>query len=314
MIINFAYILVGLTLLYYGGESLITGCLRIAHRFKISPFVIGATIMGFGTSSPELAVSLLASIRGEPELAMGNVIGSNIANVGLVLGLTSLLIPLTISNKRFKSETPALLIATFLILFLAWDMTLSRWEGLLMVAGLGVYVWKLLKGDEGEDFEIDEDELTLFKDKGIGYQALLIVVGLSLLIFGAECMVKGAVFIARTMGISEWFIGISIVALGTSLPEIVSSLMAARRGHGEMALGNIFGSNIFNIFMVLGVTSTISTLHIQEPIRPDLLITTGITCLLLLLIRMNHNLTKTNGIVLLLAYLLYIGVKAAGVL
>jgi cation:H+ antiporter len=312
MITDLIYVLAGLTLLYFGGEFLITGSLRIAHRFKISPFVIGATVMGFGTSSPEMAVSILASFREEAEVAVGNVIGSNIANVGLVLGLTALIVPLTIDKKRFKTETPPLVIATFLILYLAWDFTLSRWEGLLLLAGLVIYTWRALKMDDDSDFELEE-EVSLFSGKGIGYQIALAFVGLALLVLGAEWMVHGAINIARGVGISEWFIGISIVALGTSLPEIVSSLMSARRGHGEMALGNIFGSNIFNIFMVLGTSASLHPLNIQEAIHPDLLITTGVTCLLLLLISRRHQLNKLDGIILLLCYFSYIGLKASGI-
>jgi len=313
MIIDLLYLLAGLALLYFGGEALITGSLRIAHRFKISPFVIGATVMGFGTSSPELAVSVLASFRGEAEVAVGNVIGSNIANVGLVLGLTALIVPLTIDQRRFKSEAPPLLIATFLILFLAWDFALTRWEGMLLLAGLVIYTWRTLKCDEDAEFELEE-EFSLFSGKGMGYQIGLTVAGLALLVLGADWMVHGAVNIARKVGISEWFIGISIVALGTSLPEIVSSFMSARRGHGEMALGNIFGSNIFNIFMVLGASAALHPLNIKEKIHPDLLITTGVTCLLLLLISRRHHLKKPHGIILLLCYFSYLGLKAMGII
>ena len=313
MITDLIYVLAGLILLYFGGESLITGSLRIAQRFKISPFVIGATVMGFGTSSPEMAVSILASFEGAPEVAVGNVIGSNIANVGLVLGLTALIVPLTIEKNRFKAESPPLLIATFLILFLIWDFTLSRWEGVLLLSGLVIYTWRTLKKDEASDIEL-EDEVSLFAGKGIGYQIGLAFVGLALLVLGAEWMVHGAVNMARKVGISEWFIGVSIVALGTSLPEIVSSLMSARRGHGEMALGNIFGSNIFNIFMVLGVSASLHPLLIQEAIHPDLLITTGVTCLLLLLISRRHQLNKLDGIILLLCYFSYIGLKGMGII
>ena len=312
MVIDLVYLLAGLSLLYFGGEFLITGSLRIAHRWKISPFVIGATIMGFGTSSPELAVSLLASMQGEAEVSVGNVIGSNIANVGLVLGLTALLVPLTINPKRFKSESPPLLIASFLILALLWDFTLARWEGALLLAGLGVYVWRVLARDDESEFEL-EDEVSLFADKAMGYQIMLTLVGLALLVWGADLMVEGAVNIARKVGISEWLIGISIVALGTSLPEIVSSLLAARKGHGEMALGNIFGSNIFNILMVLGAAASLSPLSIQEPIHPDLLFTTGVTCLLLILIRLRHKLGQPEGIILLLCYFAYMGLKGMGV-
>ena len=307
-ILNVGCILIGLVMLFYGGDYLVTGSIRLATRFKISPFVIGATVIGFGTSAPELAVSVLASLQGSGELALGNVIGSNIANVGLVLGLTSLLIPLTISEQRFKSEAPILLGVSLLILYLAWDHHLLRWEGGFMVVLLVVYLWAAFGKKEVSDIELEEG----------GYDwlptPLLIIFGLILLVAGAEVMVKGATGIAREMGISEWFIGVSIVAVGTSLPEIVSALIAAKRGHGEMAIGNVFGSNIFNILLVLGVASSIQPLEIEEAIHPDLIFTTAFICLFLVLIRLRHNLSRLDGVLLLLGYATYIGLKGAGVL
>jgi len=307
-ILNVGCILIGLVMLFYGGDYLVTGSIRLATRFKISPFVIGATVIGFGTSAPELAVSVLASLQGSGELALGNVIGSNIANVGLVLGLTSLLIPLTISEQRFKSEAPTLLGVSLLILYLAWDHHLLRWEGGFMVVLLVVYLWTAFGKKEVSEIELEEG----------GYDwlptPLLIIFGLILLVAGAEVMVKGATGIAREMGVSEWFIGVSIVAVGTSLPEIVSALIAAKRGHGEMAIGNVFGSNIFNILLVLGVASSIQPLEIEEAIHPDLIFTTAFICLFLVLIRLRHNLSRLDGVLLLLGYATYIGLKGAGVL
>jgi len=307
-ILNVGCILIGLVMLFYGGDYLVTGSIRLATRFKISPFVIGATVIGFGTSAPELAVSVLASLQGSGELALGNVIGSNIANVGLVLGLTSLLIPLTISEQRFKSEAPILLGVSLLILYLAWDHHLLRWEGGFMVVLLVVYLWTAFGKKEVSEIELEEG----------GYDwlptPLLIIFGLILLVAGAEVMVKGATGIAREMGVSEWFIGVSIVAVGTSLPEIVSALIAAKRGHGEMAIGNVFGSNIFNILLVLGVASSIQPLEIEEAIHPDLIFTTAFICLFLVLIRLRHNLSRLDGVLLLLGYATYIGLKGAGVL
>jgi cation:H+ antiporter len=307
-ILNVGCILIGLVMLFYGGDYLVTGSIRLATRFKISPFVIGATVIGFGTSAPELAVSVLASLQGSGELALGNVIGSNIANVGLVLGLTSLLIPLTISEQRFKSEAPILLGVSLLILYLAWDYRLLRWEGGFMVVLLVVYLWTAFGKKEVSEIELEEG----------GYDwlptPLLIIFGLILLVAGAEVMVKGATGIAREMGVSEWFIGVSIVAVGTSLPEIVSALIAAKRGHGEMAIGNVFGSNIFNILLVLGVASSIQPLEIEEAIHPDLIFTTAFICLFLVLIRLRHNLSRLDGVLLLLGYATYIGLKGAGVL
>ena len=293
---------------------LVLGCIRVSRICRVSPCIIGATVMGFGTSAPELAVSITAALKGSPELALGNVVGSNIANVGLVLGLTAIISPLIITKKRFKDSLPSILIATFLLLALTWDYHLSRLEGIIMTFGLALYLWRILSHREEAVFEIEEDEGKYFPKAGIGVQAILIIVGLALLVYGANLMVKGGINIARTFGISEWLIGISIIAIGTSLPEIISSIMSARRGHSEMALGNIFGSNIFNILMVLGITATMTPLNISDPIHPDMLITTGLTCLLLIMIRIGHKLSKLNGVILLACYFLYIGLKSAGLI
>jgi len=300
--------------LFYGGNYLVTGSVRLARVLKISPFVIGATIIAFGTSAPELSVAILASLQGTSELAMGNVIGSNIANIGLVLGLTTLIAPLYIKPDRLKRESPPFLLATFLILVIAWNLEIGRYEGLFMVFLLGLYILRSFSHKEDFNEEL-EDEVPLFAGKGPSYQIFLIIAGLGILVGGAKLLVAGGVGIARDLGISEWFIGITIVAVGTSLPEIVSSVIAAKRGHGEMAIGNIFGSNIFNILMVLGLTATIHPLQIKEPIEPDLLIATAITLLLLGMIRYgNYSLGKAKGGFLIVIYCIYIGLKGTGTL
>ena len=301
-------ILLGLILLYYGGDFLVTGSVRLSRFFKLSTFVIGATVIAFGTSAPELAVAILAALDAAPELAMGNVIGSNIANIGLVLGLTALIAPIVITPKRLKREYPPLFLATLIILLLAWDLNIHRSEGIIMLALLALYLWRSF--NQKEDFAIGQEEVELSPHKGIIYQFVLVLAGLVGLVSGAKLLVSGGVSIARMIGISEWFIGITIVAIGTSLPEIVASIMAARRGQGEMAVGNIFGSNIFNILMVLGITSVIHPLNIQEPIHPDLNILVGITVLLLVLILLGkYFLKKISGIALLSTYCLYIILK-----
>ncbi len=305
-------IIAGLALLYYGGNYLVTSSVRLARVLKISPFAIGAPVIAFGTSAPELAVALLASLEGNPELAMGNVIGSNIANIGLVLGLTACITSMSIAPERLKRESPPLLFASLLIVVIAWNLEINRYEGFFMVCLLIPYIWRSFSHKE-DIVEEMEDEAPLFAGKDLYFQILLIIVGLGLLVGGAEFLVAGGVGIARNLGISEWFIGITIVAIGTSLPEIVSSMIAAKRGHGEMAIGNIFGSNIFNILMVLGLTATIHPLHINEPIQPDLLITFAITGLLLGMIRYgNHSLGKLTGAILILVYCVYIGLKGTG--
>ncbi|MAR69824.1 MAG: cation:proton antiporter [Nitrospina sp.] len=301
-------ILLGLILLYYGGDFLVTGSVRLSRFFKLSTFVIGATVIAFGTSAPELAVAILAALDAAPELAMGNVIGSNIANIGLVLGLTALIAPIVITPKRLKREYPPLFLATLIILLLAWDLNIHRSEGIIMLVLLALYLWRSFS--QKEDFTTGQEEVGLSPHKGIIYQFVLVLAGLVGLVSGAKLLVSGGVSIARMIGISEWFIGITIVAIGTSLPEIVASIMAARRGQGEMAVGNIFGSNIFNILMVLGITSVIHPLNIQEPIHPDLNILVGITVLLLVLILLGkYFLKKISGIALLSTYCLYIILK-----
>jgi cation:H+ antiporter len=313
-LLDLVEIVAGLALLFYGGDFLVTGSARLARFLKISPFVIGATVIAFGTSAPELAVAILAALDAAPELAMGNVIGSNIANIGLVLGIAAMIAPIVISSKRFNREYPPFLFAAFLILFLAWDLKIHRLEGIIMVSLLALYVWRSFSHKEDIPSEL-EDEAQLLTGKGPAFQLLLIVGGLIALVGGAKLLVSGGVSIARNIGISEWFIGITIVAIGTSLPEIVSSVMAAKRGHGEMAIGNIFGSNIFNILMVLGITSLIHPLNINEPINPDLIIATGITGLLLALIVFGkHSLGKISGVTLLATYFLYITLKGIGTL
>ena len=271
--LDLAKIVTGLALLYYGGDFLVTGSVRFARYLKVSSFVIGATILAFGTSAPELAVAILAALDGAPELAMGNIIGSNIANIGLVLGLACLIAPIIIAPTRFKREYPPFFLTALLILFLAWDLKIHRLEGILMLSFLAIYIWRSF--NYKEDLKTQpEEEIGLLAGKSPTFQVLLIVIGLIGLVSGAKLLVSGGVSIARNLGIGEWFIGITVVAIGTSLPEIVSSIMAARRGHGEMAIGNIFGSNIFNILMVLGITSIIHPLNVTEPIHPDLIIAT----------------------------------------
>ena len=313
MLINSGLIFVGLFFLYYGGELLVTGSLRLAQSFKISPFIIGATVIGFGTSTPELAVSLMASFQDSGDLALGNVIGSNITNIGLVLGLTALIVPLTIEKQRFIDESPPLIITSLIIVVFAWNNYLGRTEGFIMICLLVIYLWRAFQTKEKIDLDLSEDHL-FSEYRGSSFQTFLVILGIIMLILGANWMVEGATGIARKLGVSEWFIGVSIVALGTSLPELVSSLIAAKKGHGEMAIGNVFGSNIFNILMVIGTTSLIQPLSIGEEIYTDLIYTTALTCLLLLLIRMENVVRKRDGIILIVCYGSYVGLKGTGLL
>ena len=313
MLINSGLIFVGLILLYYGGDFLVTGSFRLARTLKTSPFIIGATVMGFGTSTPELAVSVTASLQDSGDLALGNIIGSNIANIGLVLGLTALIVPLTIEKQRFADESPPLIITSLIIVVFSWNNYLGMIEGFIMVSLLVVYLWRAFRRKENIEIPLDESHL-FSKYTGTTFQVFLVILGIAMLIIGANWIVEGSTGIARELDVSEWFIGVSIVALGTSLPELTSSLTAAKRGHGEMAIGNVFGSNIFNILMVIGTSSLIKPLSIREEIYTDLIYATTLTCLLLLLIRMGYVINKRDGLILSVCYGSYIGLKGTGLL
>jgi len=317
MLIDSGLIFVGLILLYYGGDFLVTGSLHLSRALKISPFIIGATVIGFGTSTPELAVSVMASLQDFGDLALGNIIGSNIANIGLVLGITALIVPLTIEKQRFIDESPPLIISSLIIVVFSWNNYLGMVEGFIMVSLLVIYLWRALRTKENIDplIETPLDENHLFSNyTGTKFQVFLVILGIAMLIVGANWIVKGSTGIARELGISEWFIGVSIVALGTSLPELTSSLIAAKRGHGEMAIGNVFGSNIFNILMVIGTSSLIKPLSIREEIYTDLIYATTLTCLMILLIRMGYVINKRDGLILSACYGSYIGLKGVGIL
>ena len=317
MLIDSGLIFVGLILLYYGGDFLVTGSLHLSRALKISPFIIGATVIGFGTSTPELAVSVMASLQDFGDLALGNIIGSNIANIGLVLGITALIVPLTIEKQRFIDESPPLIISSLIIVVFSWNNYIGMVEGFIMVSLLVIYLWRALRTKENIDplIETPLDENHLFSNyTGTKFQVFLVILGIAMLIVGANWIVKGSTGIARVLGISEWFIGVSIVALGTSLPELTSSLIAAKRGHGEMAIGNVFGSNIFNILMVIGTSSLIKPLSIREEIYTDLIYATTLTSLMILLIRMGYVINKRDGLILSACYGSYIGLKGVGIL
>ena len=310
MWIEVGLILTGIVMLYYGGDLLIAGCIHIAHNFKITPFIIGATIIGFGTSAPELAVSVFASLKEASSVALGNAIGSNITNICLVLGLTVLLRAILVSKKTFNTETPPLLFATTLIAIMAWDHEISRTEGVILLLLTVGYVFRTFKKNGAKEAGNAEEKTLRFTNFGISVQLLILFSGLLILVTGAHLLVTGAVSIARSYGISEWLIGITIVAIGTSLPEIVTSLMASLRGHHEMSIGNIYGSNIFNIGLVVGTASIINPLYIREAIHPDLVISTLITFLLVFLIKVKYLITPHHGVILIGCYISYIMAKS----
>ncbi|MCA9212122.1 MAG: calcium/sodium antiporter [Planctomycetales bacterium] len=251
----------GLVILVGGGESLVRGASGLAAAVRISPLVIGLTVVAFGTSAPELAVSVQAAQTGSGDLAMGNVVGSNIFNVLFILGLSALIAPLVVSSQLIRRDVPVMIVASLLTLGFGWNGTINRWEGLGLFAGVVAYTWWCIRQSRKETREVQAEfaqEWPQTDRHAIGVDLALIVTGLCLLGIGSRLLVDGSVSAAESLGVSKLVIGLTIVAMGTSLPEVVTSIVAALRGERDIAVGNVVGSNIFNILCVLGLSSAIA--------------------------------------------------------
>jgi cation:H+ antiporter len=256
-------LVVGLVVLVGGGELLIRGAVRLAALARVSPLLIGLTIVAFGTSSPELAVSLRASWSGQADVAVGNVVGSNIANILLILGLSASIAPLVVSSQLVRFDVPLMILASLAMLLLGLDGELGRWDGVGLFGALVIYsLWSIRasrkeRGEVQAQFAKEFSGPTNRKGGDVWVQVSFLVVGLIFLTLGASWLVDGAVRIATWFGVSQLVIGLTIVAVGTSLPELVTSMIATLRGERDIAVGNIVGSNLFNILCVLGVTATV---------------------------------------------------------
>lgn len=246
----------GLALLVAGAELLVRGAARIALAAGISPLVIGLTVVAFGTSAPELAVTTSATLGGEPDLALGNVVGSNIFNVLFILGASALVAPLAVSRRLVRLEVPLLAITAALVMVLALDGFISRLEGALLFTGALVYTGLLLRQGRREDDAALADVPA--GRGGLLINALLVVIGLALLVLGSRWLVDGARTFALALGVSDLVIGLTIVAAGTSLPELATSVVATIRGERDIAVGNIVGSNLFNVLLILGITALVA--------------------------------------------------------
>ncbi len=269
----------GLVLLVVGGEMLVRGASRLAVSLGISPLVVGLTVVAFGTSAPELAVSLQAAIVGAADMAMGNVVGSNIFNVLFILGLSALITPLVVDGQIIRQEVPVMIGATLLVMALSLDGRLTRPEGVLLLAGVVTYTAVLVRQSRSETRALEQEYakevhvapagLAPSAERRLPVQLLLIAAGLALLVLGSRWLVEGATSIARALGISELVIGLTIVAGGTSLPEVAASVVAAVRGQRDIAVGNVVGSNIFNLLCVLGAAAALAPGGM--PVAPSLL-------------------------------------------
>lgn len=312
-------LIAGIALLGYGADLLVRGAVTLAQAAKVSAAVIGLTIVSMGTSLPELTVSVAAALRGVPDLSMGNVVGSNIFNIGIVLGVSALISPMRVHGSAVRMEWPFLFLASFQLLLLARDGRIDRLEGGFFVIAIALFTWyAVMIGRESVGHEEMADLKEQVQEKSvapaartIGTALGLVVVGVALLLTGGELLVRGAVALARTFGMTERMIGLTVVAIGTGTPEVATSIVAARKGQSEIALGNVIGSNIFNILAILGVTAVITPLAVAPAmLDSDLWWMLGITFALFPIMRSRAVVTRVEGGLLVLIYGTYVTLLA----
>jgi cation:H+ antiporter len=266
MLISIAQIAGGFVLLVWGADRLVAGASALARNFGVSPLIIGLTIVAFGTSAPELVVSGVAAHRGNPGLAVGNAIGSNIANIGLILGLTAVVYPLRVESETLKREYPLLMLIMIASLIMASDLIYDKTEGWLLLTGLvALVIWMVRYGLRRgpEDPLAEEFAAEIPTDMPTRYAVLWLLVGLVILPISSQFLVEGAIHIARSLQVSEAVIGLTIIAFGTSLPELAAALTSALREEDDLAIGNVIGSNMFNILGVLGIAAVVEPVNVE---------------------------------------------------
>lgn len=301
----------GLVLLIFGADLLVRGAARLATNFGVPALVVGLTVVAFGTSAPELAVSVRSAWAGQAELAVANVVGSNIFNILVVLGVAALVSPLMVSQQLIRQDVPIMVIVSLILVVMAWSGSISTWNAALLVMGLIAYTTFLFyQGRKQGKETVDEDvDAILNTPKPLSQNIVMVVAGLVLLVMGARWLVDSAVSIASALGVSEAVVGLTIVAAGTSLPEVMTSIMAAFKGERDIAIGNAVGSNVFNILCVLGVTGLVS----PEPLlagvqmaRVDLPIMLGVAVLCMPLFFTGAILDRVEGALFLTLYAAYL--------
>lgn len=303
MWLDIVYILVGFVLLIKGGDFLVEGAVSIAKRANLSPMVIGLTIVGFGTSSPELLVSIQAALSGSSGIAIGNVVGSNIANIALILGTAAIVKACTAKKMTLKVDMPFMLLVTALFVTIAMSGTISRLAGILGFLLLCSFIIWEIKTNQTEENNEDDNEPPMAVWKAI----IVIILSFAALVYGSDKLVEGASDIARMLGVSDRVIGLTIVAVGTSLPELFSSVAAARKGQTDMAIGNVVGSEIFNLLCVVGISAAISPIYnTNDGFLTDYICMVALSGLLWFFLSTKKTLERWEGIVLVTIYVGYI--------
>ena len=322
MILAIVAVIVGLAVLVWSADKFVDGAVGVAEFCGMSTLLIGMVIVGFGTSAPELTVSAISAAQGNPELALGNAYGSNIANIALILGATALISPILMQRSVLRGDLPILLAVSVLSIILVWDGSVARWNGILLLAVFAAAMaysihreLKKAKLEKSESLSGNADSADP-KKVSLGKSIFWLVLGLVLLVVSSRALVWGAVEIARTLGVSDLLIGLTIVAVGTSLPELASSIAAARKGENDIALGNIIGSNLFNTLAVVGLAATISPMdEIEKAVTyRDMPLMIALTVALIVLgfrRKGDGRLNRIAGAILLAVYFGYLGLLIA---
>ncbi|MCP4876039.1 MAG: calcium/sodium antiporter [Gammaproteobacteria bacterium] len=313
MLSYIAAVISGLALLIWSADKFVEGAAAMAHLLGVSMMIIGITIVGFGTSAPEIVVSIVAVLEGTPGIAIGNALGSNIANIGLILGVTAILVPIPVATRLFKTEYPLLLLATAVLAWSLYDLELDVVDGFALMGLLILSLAHLIREHRRhpaayveEEHENEEMVHDMKMPAALGW----LLLGLVLLVGGSKLLVWGASGFARSLGVSELIIGLTIVALGTSLPELAASIASLKKGKPDLAIGNVIGSNLFNSLAVVGLPALLTTFSIEAAARTrDLSIVIGLTLILVLMSRfpgtIPRYLTRGKGIFLLVAFVIY---------
>ncbi|MEW4568280.1 calcium/sodium antiporter [Tautonia sp. JC769] len=309
------WFVIGLIALVAGAEVFVRGASALAAALRISPLVIGLTVVAFGTSAPELAVSLQAGYAGQADLALGNVVGSNIFNILFILGLSALITPLVVAGQLIRLDVPLMIGASLLLLVLGWDGEIGRIDGLGLFAGILVYTAWLVRQSRKEDREVEHEFARAYgagsepsKAGRLVLQVVLMVAGLALLVIGSRWLVESSVTFARVLGVSELVIGLTIVAAGTSLPEVATSVIASLRGERDIAVGNVIGSCLFNILCVLGLSSAVAPAGVPVPpaaIGFDLPVMVAVAVACLPIFASGHRIARWEGALFLGYYVAY---------
>lgn len=304
IIINAVLTIVGIAMLCYGGNWLVSGGAAIAQKFRISKMLIGMTVVAYGTSTPELAASIAAA--GEHgAIILGNVIGSNIANIGMVIGIAAIMAPLVVKKVQIRKEVPIMIGISFLLVLLSLDGEISQYDGILLIASLVTFTVFIYKDVKKQQPSTDDEEIKV--EKLFPKAFVLLGIGIALLYFGANLTIDNAVVLAESFGLSERIIGLTVIAIGTSLPELITSVIAIRKGHTDIGIGNIIGSNIYNILMIMGVGAAIAGVAVVSEVFVDYAVMIGFT--LVLFIAMKTGLiTRPIGVGLTIAYFVYLAV------